>query len=246
MSVHPLEQLRKDDVASREGLPERLRAWSRTNAEAFPGSSLLVHGSLARGDYWRGGDVDLLVECASEAAKGQIQESLRQSFPQITFDLWRIDPPIAEFVRRTTEQRKLPSPMQFGLYGFDIVRHQILLLGTNVLGPFVPTSGADLVNLAKDRLAKLVTRGQPGHDDGPSKKAMEALKAAAIIVLISANQPPTRDKRRCLSIFLDGTVASDIPHETAIKVWSSYRYTTPPPPVAELDAFVAAVELAFR
>lgn len=246
MTVHPLEQLSAEDVASRETVLEKLRVWSRTNAAAFGGRSLLVHGSVARGDYWAGGDVDLLLEGGDEDGKYRLHDSLREALPGVTFDLWRLDQPIATFCGRAVNERRLPSPMQFGLYGFDVLRHHLVLFGSDFLTPFVPTSGAELVDLAKDRLTKLVTPRQPGHADDPPKKAMEALKAAAIIVLTRDERPASRDKRMALTTFLDGTKGLAIPHDTAIKAWSAYRYGTAPPETADLDAFVGAVEAAFR
>lgn len=244
--VHPLEQLSREDVASRENVLEMLRGWSRTNASAYEGRSLLVHGSVARGDYWAGGDVDLLLEGGDEDGKNRLHASLREALPDLTFDLWRLDQPIATFGARTTVQRKLPSPMQFGLYGFDVVRHHLLLFGLDFLTPFVPTSGAELLALAKDRLSKLVTPGQPGHADDPPKRAMEALKAAAIIVRVAGGSPPSRDKRAVLTTFLDGIPTMCGLHDVAIKGWSAYRYGTTAPAEADLGDFVRAVEAAFR
>ncbi len=244
--MHPLELLGTQDLVAREVTLDALREWGRANVASYGGCSLILHGSLARGDFWQGSDVDLIFDGGDETAKERLLAALRRDVPGTIFDAWRLDPPIATFNAKTTAQRKLPSPGQFGLHGFDLVRHHVVLFGGNFLTPFVPTTGQDLVEIAKDRIVKLNTPGETGHGDEPPKKAMEALKAAAMVLAVQGHHPPSRDKRRVLSTFLEGTAGTAIPRDTAIKAWSAYRYGTAPPPVDELLRFVDAVATAFR
>jgi hypothetical protein len=189
----------------------------------------------------------LIFDGGDETAKVQLLAALRHDVPRTSFDAWRLDPPIATFNARTTAQRKLPSPGQFGLHGFDLARHHVVLFGANFLTSFVPTTGHELVEIAKDRITKLNTPGAIGHGDEPPKKAMEALKAAAIILAVQGGQMPSRDKRSVLSTFLagmGGTAA--IPRDLVIKAWSAYRYGTAPPHADDLLRFVDAVATAFQ
>jgi hypothetical protein len=135
--------------------------------------------------------------------------------------------------------------MQFGLYGFDLVRHHVTLLGPDLLSTFRASVGSDLEFLAKDRLRALMTSGTGSFNDPPSKKAIEAIKAAAILLALQRQEQPTRDKRRALSIFLNGTAGTDVPREVALEAWAAYRHGVSPPSRASLESFVAAVGAAF-
>lgn len=248
--MNPLEQLATQDVEARERVLGDLRAWSRANAGRYTDCSLVLHGSAARGDYWADGDIDLLLHGGVASARVALEAAFRQSWvtvhPTVTIDLWVLDQTIETFNLRTTEQRKLPNPIQFGLYGFDLARHHVVLVGTDFLAPFAPAMGSDLTELAKDRLVKLVTPGAAGYGDSFPKKAMESLKAAAILIALANGRRPSRDKRTALTTFLSGTAALAIPQDIAVRAWSAYRYRTEPPPPNNLQEFVEAVVAAFR
>lgn len=248
------DEISREEDEERQRLLSSLRAWGVSHAAHFPTCSVAVYGSLARGDWWKTRDADLMV-----AGSGQLAGSCAKALDLwgrtegVQAEVWIVEAGDIHAISAVAPERRTISdgraPIQLGLHGFDTIDHHETVLGRDLLATVrVARTPSELAALARDRIRGLVTPRLIGSGDAPAKKAIEGMKAAAILLSAETSppRPPTRDKRWVLAQFLELAPAFE-GRETVERAWRSYRDPRlQPPSDADLTLFVQRLARALR
>lgn len=244
------ETVSAEDDAERRRLLESLRTWGASNAFRC---SVVLYGSLVRGDWWKTRDADLMV-VGEDGPAMLCEESLKRwgNSEGIDAEVWRLEPAVLRYVAAIESSRRTISngaaPIQFGLHGFDTIDHHEAILGPDPLKGFpVPREPKDLRLLARDRIRGLATRGLVGFLDAPSKKVIEGMKSAVLLLGAESSPPrePTRDKRQVFDLFVE-LAPSFARRDVVERAWKAYRDRhQPAPSPLELEDCVQALATAF-
>ena len=174
-----------------------------------------MYGSLVRGDFWSSqSDVDIYIVGSQSAQAATI---LCKFVPKLELVCMQS----GYFV----SQRCLPHKqrhIQLGLHGFDTVDNHQCLIGTDPLKEFPVARKYELVQLAKMRLRELQGHSGRSASDEPAKRAVEALKTAALLELIKNGERETRHKDKIFGAFQD-LVPQFEGKEFSKVLWSDYR-----------------------
>jgi hypothetical protein len=201
--------------------------------------SVIVYGSVVRGDFWPGqSDIDLLV-----VGRGSGAPTFRGVFlgpgsglGSIKVDAWHIHQALL------TSQSKLDFAsryVQFGINGFDTIDHHRVLWGEDALADMkVARSFEELQPVIRRRLCDLIGDLDRFRDE-PAKFACEALKVSQLFFADRDGRlAPTRHKDKAHQRF-QRYVPEFAGKTFAEEIWSLYRRNAlaPDPAQESIDAF---------